>query len=642
MLKNGFPIAACAWIITIVLPVSATAQTTISAIPEVNRAAQQALISITHSEGNGQWYIYYRTDRQKDFQVRKMNTATSGKATYPLPTGMLYGRNVEYFIVKKTAGTSSKTPVYTVVDANTDPLPEIYFKDNPPAAGADDPVHPAADPLIRLSGSMSRADRLYQKAEDESAAQSSNGNLRIFRNISNEKYQFDFDSSFSFLSPTQAEASAFNLASMMVRFKKGSHQIAIGDLAISQSEYTAPALNRRGLQYELSGHGLYFSAFLANSQQKNGFEGFGIPPAAANIMGAVLGTDVGSILKIRGLVLSGHDDLSLGKTLAYEENPFRAGSIFSLWSDLNLLQNHLQLTGEYARSSFGISALNAADISQKKDNAWRSGLSFNYGIISASATYRRIGENFNSIGNLFMANDRGGLDGNLGLTFKTLTLAVSYADQKNFLKTLSQDGQHQKRLSANIGWQLGSRWRIGSDFSLDNLEYNSKTAMPSTTPGMETLNFNETLGYTSENSSFSLAIGKVKSGEYTSTFSGQLACSLRFGQAMSLAPVFSFQSIVDLTGSGNSDIYSVSVTSEITCVPQWFTCTTSGSYTRNVNDAFTSTAITIDANLNLFLAMLFKNKIQPMLTAKGEIRSNQIDRLTTTAVSLWLQFSLSF
>jgi hypothetical protein len=61
-----------------------------------------------------------------------------------------------------------------------------------------------------------------------------------------------------------------------------------------------------------------------------------------------------------------------------------------------------------------------------------------------------------------------------------------------------------------------------------------------------------------------------------------------------------------------------------------------------VGDAFTSTAITIDANLNLFLAMLFKNKIQPMLTAKGEIRSNQIDRLTTTAVSFWLQFTLSF
>jgi hypothetical protein len=639
MVKNEFHLRVCAWIIAMAVPVIVSAQIFMPAIPQVSRTAQQAIVSITHSEGNGHWYIYYRTDRQKSFQVRKMDAAVPGKAIYHLPTNMLYGRNVEYFIVKEAAGTTSTTPVYTVVDANTNPIPEIYFQENSPLA---DHAEPGSDPLVRLAGSLSRADRLYQQEEDASAVQSTNGNLRLFRNINNEKFQFDFDSSFSFLSPTPAEDSAFNLASMMVRFKKGDHQIAIGDLAISQSEYTAPALNRRGLQYELSGHGLYFSAFLANAQQKKGFEGFGIPPAAANIMGAMLGTDVGSILKIRGLVLSGHDDLNLGRTLVVEENPFRAGNIFSFWGDLNLFESHLQLTGEYARSSFGTSATAQSEVSRKNDHAWRSGFTFNWESFNASANYRRIGENFNSIANLFQQNDREGIDGTMGVTIKSFSINVFYIDQKSYLFTLSQDGQHEKRASTNIGWQITPAWRIGSDFSLSNLEYNSKSALPVGTPDMGTFNLNGSLGYASTAGSFTFTLGKIKSGNFTSNFSGQLACSLLFDQAVTLSTVFSFQRNKDLVAGSNSNIYSININSEITFIPQWFTFIYSGSFMRNVGGSFDSTAIVINANLNLFLAVLFKNKIQPMLTAKGEIQSNQAAGIKTTNISFWLQSALSF
>lgn len=628
-------------IVAMAIPATLSAQTAIPAVPQVSKTAQQAIISITKVEGDGHWYIYYRTDRQKSFQVRKMNTAMPGKATYHLPTGMLYGRNVDYFIVKKTAANTSRTPVYTVVDANTNPIPEIYFNEGLPIEDAEDQANPASDPFLSFSGSLSRTDRLYQKEEDASIAHSTNGNLRIFRNINDENYQFDFDSSFSYASPQAAKESAVNLASLMIRFRSGNHQVAIGDLAIAQSEYSAPALNRRGINYELSGQKLYFSAFLTNSQQKSGFEGFGIPPAEANIIGAVIGTNVGPNLKIRGLVLAGQDDLNLGRILAYEENPIRAGNIFSLWGDLNLWESHLQLTGEYAHSSFGTSALSEADISKKKDNAWRSGLTFNYGIINASATYRRIGENFNSIANPFMQNDRGGIEGNLGLTFKTLSLSISYSDQQSFLKTLAQDGQHEKRISTTIGWQIGSHWRIGSDFSLDNLEYNSKTALPSSTPLMETMNFNETFSYTSENNSFSLTFGKIKSGSYVSAFSGQLSCSLRFGQFMSLSPLFSYQKNKDPITRSDASITNMYISSEITFVPQWFTFICSGSYTRNAGDSFASTAIAVNANLNFFMAKLFKDKIQPLLAAKAQFQSDQAAAVRTTNGSFWLQLDLS-
>ena len=639
MVKCNLVVIFCVLTIVLAVPASGAGQTVMPAIPHVSKTARQVIVSIADREGGGPWYIYYRTDRQKNFQVRKMQAGTAGKVSYQLQTDMLYGENVEYFIVEKTAGQAGRTPIYTILAANTNPLPEIYFQEPPTN---ETPAEPAAAPLLSLSGSLSRADRLYQQEEDASIAHSTNGNLRIFKNIANEKYQFDFDSNFSFLSPQEAQENAFNLASMMVRFKKGDHQIAVGDLAISQSEYTAPALSRRGIQYELSGQKLYFSTFLTHSQQMSGFDGFGIPPADAGIIGAVLGANIGPVLKIRGLILSGHDDLSRSKTVTYEENPIRAGNIFSFWGDLNLFENCLQLNGEYAHSSFGTSATTASAINRKSDHAWRSGLTFNLGAVNASASYRRIGENFNSIANLFQQNDREGIDGNLGVTIESVTINVSYIDQKSYVFTLAQDGQHEKRASTNIGWQINPAWRIGGELSLDNLEYNSKTALPVGTPDMGTFNLNGTVGYTSAVGSFTVTLGKIKSGDFTSNFSGQLACNLIFSQAMNLSTVFSYQSNKDLAGGSNANIYSANITSEIIFIPQWFTFTYSGSYARNVGDGVAATTIMFEANLNLFMAKLFKDKIQPMLTAKGEIQSNRSAELETTNLSFRLQFALSF
>lgn len=626
-------------IIVLAVPATVAAQTTMAAVPQVSRSGQQVVVTMPAAADHDQWYIYYRTDRQGNFQVRKMKADRQGKATYQLATDMLYGRNVEYFIVKETAAGTGRSATYTIADANTNFVPEVYFQENPPL---ESPATTAADPLLSFSGSLSRTDRLYQQEEDASAAQSTTGNLRVFKNISNEKFQFDFDSGFSFFSPAPAEAKALNLSSLMVRFKKGAHQVAMGDLAISQSEYTAPALNRRGIHYEMSGREMYFSAFYTQSQEMSGFKGFGIPPADAGIIGAVAGVHIGSTLTLRGLVLSGRDDLNTGTTVVAGENPFRSGNIFSFWGDLNLFNNSLQLNGEYARSFFGTSTGPESAVAKEYDNAWRGGLNFNWQGVTASANYRHIGENFNSIANLFQQNDREGLEGNLGVTIRSLSIQVAYSDQKSYLYSLTQDGQHEKRALTSIGWQLDPAWRIGADLSLSNLAYRSKTALPLASPDMDTLSFNGNMVYTFPAGSFTLMLGRIKTGDAMSNFSGQLACSLIFGQAMNLATVFSYQRSNDLLAASSSDIYSFTINSELTFIPQWFTFTTSGSYMRNVGDGFASTAVTIDANLNFFMAKLFKDKIQPMLTARGEIQSSQSAGLKTTNLSFWLQAALSF
>ena len=97
-----------------------------------------------------------------------------------------------------------------------------------------------------------------------------NGNLRIFRNISKNNYQFDFDTSFVHIDPRNQETeSLINLASMMIRLKKGEMQLEVGDVSINETEFTTSYLNRRGLRFELNGKTLYLNSFLYEFAAKN-------------------------------------------------------------------------------------------------------------------------------------------------------------------------------------------------------------------------------------------------------------------------------------------------------------------------------------------------------------------------------------
>ena len=218
-------------------------------------------------------------------------------------------------------------------------------------------------------------------------------------------------------------------------------------------EFTTSYLNRRGLRFEMNGKSLYLNSFYTNSQQKTGFDGYGIPESNAGIFGATAGFNLKSILKVRGMFMTGKDNLD-SKTLYSNENPFRAGEIFSLWGEMNMLKNRLQVSGEVSSSDFG-SAQEKEELQKESDTAWKAGIKYNHGILSISTDYEEIGNNFNSIANLFLQNDREGLTSNIGLNIKTFSLNVSYLDKKNYMNNPLQDMLHQKR-GRNF-FQLGPR-----------------------------------------------------------------------------------------------------------------------------------------------------------------------------------------
>jgi len=417
-------------------------------------------------------------------------------------------------------------------------------------------------------------------------------------------------------------------------------QIEAGDIAVNETEFTTSYLNRRGLRFEYAGKSLYMNSFYANSQQKTGFDGYGIPEAKAGIFGAVAGVNLKNTLKLRGMFMTGKDNLD-SKTVSYNQNPYRAGDIFSLWGELGLFKNRLQLAGEISSSNYAAGE-NEAALNKESDTAWKAGLKYNHGILSFGADYEDIGDRFNSIANLFLQNDREGLSSNLGLNIKSFSWNVTYVDKKNYLHSLIQDALHQKRIGTTFNWGLGSHFRIGADLSRDNLDYDSSTGLQTSSSDMNTNSYSASFGYMAGSNGININVGRTESLTFTSNLNASLALNLRFGRLLSLNPTLSYQENENLGDGSKSTIYNVYLNSEITFIPQYLSLTISSSYMNNENPYGASTNWTAGCNLNFFASKLFKDKIRPSLSLKSMFQGSKYGETKTDAAIFHLQADIAF
>jgi hypothetical protein len=608
-------------------------------LPRVEKQKDQILIKVNTLRNNGNFFIYYRTEGMKDFQVRKMKTDPSGAVWYRIFTENLYGKNIEYFVIEKKAdGTSAVSLIHTIADFTQKESPEIYFQSN------DEPLTQGQkrEPILNVNGSLSTSTKISDNSEYPGQNYTANGNLRIYKNVSDKDYQFDFDTNFTHMDPWNAETeNRINLSSMMIRFKKGQMQFEVGDVSVNETEYTTSYLNRRGLRFEMSGKTLYLNSFYTNSQQKTGFDGFGIPDSAAGIFGAVAGVNLKDTIKLRAMFMTGKDNLDNSKTVSSTENPFREGETYSLWTEMNLLKNRLQVNGEISSSNFG-SAQENEDLVKENDTAWKAGIKYNQGIFSFATDYEEIGDNFNSIANLFLQNDREGLNSNIGLSIKAFSWTLSYLDQKNYMHNPLQDMLHEKKIGTTFNWGIGTHWRLGGEVSRDNLDYDSSTGQQTSSSDMNTNNYTASLGYMAGSNGININLGKTESVNFTSNVNASLAVNLRFGQFMSLNPTFSYQSNENLSDGSTSTIYNFYLNSEITFIPQYFTLTLSASYMNNKSEFNKSTSWTASANLNFFMAEIFKNKIRPSLSIKSMFQGAKYGETKTDSAIFSLQADIAF
>ena len=249
-------------------------------LPLVEKQANQVVIKLKPARGGSLFFIHYRTEGMESFQVRKMRPELSGIVSLGIQTENLYGRSIEYFVVEEKAdGSRSESLIHTVADFTEKESPEIYFQSNDtPASQGGGKWHPP----VNVNASLSTSRKLSERTDSDYYQQNytANGNLRIFRNISKNNYQLDFDTNFVHMDPwNPLTENRVNLSTMMIRFKKNNLQFEAGDVSVNQTEFTTSYLNRRGLRFEMNGQSVYMNAFFTNSQQKTGFDGYGIPDA---------------------------------------------------------------------------------------------------------------------------------------------------------------------------------------------------------------------------------------------------------------------------------------------------------------------------------------------------------------------------
>ena len=616
-------------------------------LPRVEKKADALVFSIDTAGTGEDFYFYYRIPGLRDFQVRKMKLDQAGRVYYQLATRNLYGRELEYFIRQKgLKSVAAISPVFTVTQITDGDSPAIYFQD--PVMPADTAEPKPKNPFVLVDGSGSAATRLYDNAEPPGQKQTGTGNLRIYRNVSDEKddSEFDFDSTVTYLSQITEVESHVNLTSMKLKFRKGRHKIEIGDLALSNSDFSTAYLNRRGLLYEMDGKALYLGTFYINSQQKTGFDGFGIPTDKSNIFGATAGFNLGKafnpILKVRTMFLTGKDNLD-SKNLFSTEDMFREGSLVNAWAEVLLFKNALNLKGEYAQSNFGKGA-DQEGIDKEKDEAFRGEITLNSGILSAKAGYTKVGSQFNSIGNLFLLNDWEGLTGNLGLNYRSFSLTVAYIDQNTcLLNNLVQPKLHSKNLNSEFSWLIANHLRIGAIFGFNNLDYDESTGLQTGGSDMDTRTYSANIGFISGFNAITFKVGKSESKNFTSNIDGAVTLNLKFGNFLTLNPTLSYQQNENLADASTSKIYNLYLNSELSFIPQVFTLTVSGAYAKtdnSVTDDFTS--LSADANLNFFMAGLFKQKIQPVLSLRIRYMENKYGGTSTDSLAAYLQVDISF
>lgn len=618
-------------------------------LPRVEKQAGSLVIKVDTLKTETDFYIYYRTAGLKNFQVRKMKLDKAGNVYYQLSTENLYGDAIEYFIVEegaavntivanRSAQSQSVTPVFTIDKFTSKKSPEIYFQEaNAPGGGTQRSKFGLP---FKIGASLSSATQIRDKSDSPGHKFDANGNIRLYRNIVDDKHEFDFDTNIAYMHHPSETESKFNLSDMKVRFKSGAHTFAAGDLAINNTEFTTSFLNRRGLRYEMSSKTLYLASFFTNSQQKTGFDGFGIPPSDSNLFGASAGFNVGTAIKVRGLFITGKDNLD-SKTVVSSDEVYREGRLFSVWGEMNLLKNHLTLKGEFARSTFG-RGVDSASITKDSGSAWRAEADANYGVVTAHMDYKKVDQTFNSIANLFLQNDREGLAGNIGLLIKSFNLNFRYTDQKTNLDSLVQPMLHTKNMGADFTWLVANRIQLGAEFSLDNLDYDKSSGLMVGSEDMDTIRYAATLGYIAGSNGITVKVGKTESKTFTSNIDGSVALNLRFGTFLSLNPTLSYQSTENIPDNSTSKIYNAYLNGELTFIPEFFSLSATSSWSKTENTFGDTTTLTAEGNLNLALAKFFKYKLQPILSLKSKYESYKTGGITTDNLTLYLQADISF
>jgi hypothetical protein len=265
--------------------------------------------------------------------------------------------------------------------------------------------------------------------------------------------RLSFDARMGYTNQPYGNQGRTYLAGLQADYARKNNRVRAGDLVVQESEFTVSGAGRRGMDYTYDDQRLYVHAFAVNTQQLPGLAGAAWPHADTRLYGGALGYQfLDGHWNWKLVYLDGKDDLSQAVNGgSVTGNKVREGTTVALVQEAILFQNRLNLSTEYARSRVD------QDVSDSQapatDQAWRVTGLYTEGIFTGRLSYRRLGKDFDTLGQTGFVGDRVSVDGSASIALRDWTFNFTALDETN-----NPGGSALDPKARNQSQTLDGRW----------------------------------------------------------------------------------------------------------------------------------------------------------------------------------------
>jgi hypothetical protein len=329
------------------------------------------------------------------------------------------------------------------------------------------PPQPSLPPSGPVSGDLALEQLVHHQQEvpDERRTQAA-GQIRLYQKADWADGSLLLNARVIYTNQPFGDQPRWGLGELQGVFTSGHHKVQVGDMMVQESEFTLGGAGRRGFDYAYAGVPANAHFFALNTQTPKSTEGVLWPHSDSGVYGGSLGYGwFNGAFNAKLIFLTGKDDPSSATNVGYTfPTPIREGSTGSLMLDGRLLENRLNLSGEYARSLYTPDT----QLAQPKDSdqAWRLSGLWNEGAFSAHLGYHDVGRAFGTVGVAYFVGDRRLLDGTVAWNQPKWSLSAVMSDERTnptgqvglsqaWNQTLGLDARLV--LGPNLAWRVGLR-----------------------------------------------------------------------------------------------------------------------------------------------------------------------------------------
>jgi hypothetical protein len=582
---------------------------------------------------------FYRVKGETDFLSISFSQAGENKYIGKIDVSSRPPGEIEYYLTVRQGDAvyyfPEKSPedLYRIPPAPQKAGPEpgaaATAPEKPQAAGAPSAETASSSKPFPLSLDGSVDVKLMEKNETPGEnAVHYQANLGLHYRDELPALAWAVDSRLSYTDAPLTGADKFDLAQLRLEVSSGGHTFRAGDISVAETEFSISGLGRRGVEYVYDRASLYFHAFTLNTQQLQGFKGFGLPQSGASIFGGAAGFSLADkLFSFKAVYLTGKDDPAMGINDASASwiKP-REGTVFSFLPELRMFNGAFHLTSELALSHIDRDTTDAEPA--QKGLAWRVNGKVTAGGFDVDGYARRVDKNFDTIGQPFLTADRQGYGLSAAFATGAFRLNGSYRDEKTTgsedpLEVLSSDRRVDAGVSVALGGQ--SSFRLGYNHASQEATQNNQI-LPAGALSRNGANaaldvrLGPAVAFRIDGQWDAIASDQApdKEGQSLSVGGGG---SFGDGRILSLSPGIRFSRVRNPQTQEETKTFNAFVNGRLAIVPDWISLNAAGSYNDiSLPGGVTSAVWMIDGGLCLESGRLLGTR-RLGLSLRGSLRS---------------------